>query len=212
MTRNTHRPIYIGAKDPTKIIAMINASVTKLLERKMKLVVNREKSKVAITSAVKILGMTIVLGTAAISAQAMDRAMGTIKELTRRGTARPVERTIENFNRWYRGWSSYFEMTQYPYQFAKQEAHARRRIRTILIRNKKRKRYLARAREQAGVRRHTAQKVVYSNKGWWALSNTFPVTRMYPNRWFEQLGMHIKSDESHDHWFTVAERIQEFSK
>jgi len=197
--------IFVGSK---KAAERVMASVTKLLERKMKLIVNREKSKVAITSAVKFLGMTIVLGTVAISAQAMDRAMDTVKELTPRGTAQPVERIIENFNRWYRGWSSYFEMTQYPNQFATLEAHARRRIRAILIRNKKRKRHLVRALEKAGVRRHTAQKVVYSNKGWWALSNTFPVTRMYPNRWFEHLGMHIKSGESHDHWFTVTDRIR----
>ena len=155
--------IFVGSK---KAAERVMASVTKLLERKMKLVVNREKSKVAITSAIKFLGMTIVLGTVAISAQAMDRAMTTIKALTPRRSAQPVERTIENFNRWYRGWSAYFEMTQYPDQFARLEAHARRRIRANLICNKKRRRYLARALEKAGVRRHTAQKSAVCRKSY----------------------------------------------
>ena len=196
--------IFVGSK---KAAERVMASVTKMLERKMKLMVNREKSKVAITSAVKFLGMTIVLGAVAISAQAMDRAMAKVNELTPRRSSHPVERTIENFNRWYRGWSSYFEMTQYPGQFAKLEAHARRRIRANLICNKKRRRYLARALEKAGVRKHTAQKTAYSNNGWWALSNTFAVNRMYPNRWFEQLGMYTKSGETHDHWYSVKKRI-----
>ena len=26
---------------------------------------------------------------------------------------------------------------------------------------------------------------------------------MYPNKWFEELGMHLKSQESHNHWFAV---------
>jgi RNA-directed DNA polymerase len=155
--------IFVGSK---KAAERVMASVTKMLERKMKLVVNREKSKVANTSAVKFLGMTIVLGAVAISAQAMDRAMERINELTPRRSSHPVERTI-----------------------------------------KKRRRYLARALEKAGVRRHTTQKTAYSNNGWWALSNTFAINRMYPNRWFEQLGMYTKSGETHDHWYSVKKRI-----
>ncbi len=95
--------------------------MTKFLERKMKLKVNREKSKVAVTSAVKFLGMTIVLGAVTISAQTMDRSMNEIRELIPRRSSQPVERANEEFNRWYRGWSSYFAMTQYPNQFARLE-------------------------------------------------------------------------------------------
>jgi group II intron reverse transcriptase/maturase len=57
-----------------KAAERVMASVTDLLEKKMKLIVNREKSKVALTSGVKFLGITIVLGLATISAQAMEKA------------------------------------------------------------------------------------------------------------------------------------------
>jgi len=92
-------------------------------------------------------------------------------------------------------------------QFATLEAHARRRIRARLVRNKKRRRNLAKALEKAGERRSTAAKTAYSNRSWWALSNVFAVTRMYPNKWFEELGMFLKSQETHDQRFAVSERV-----
>ncbi len=184
------------------------ASVTKLLEKKMKLVVNRDKSKVSISSGVKFLGMTIMLGLATIAPQAMEKAMVKVKDLTPRGIAKPIERTIEDFNRWYRGWSSYFEMTCYPNQFAVIEAHTRRRLRAHLLRNLKRRRHLARALIRAGVKKQTAYRHAYTHKSWWALSHDLVITRMYPNRWFEERGMFIKSKETHPHWLGVKERVR----
>jgi group II intron reverse transcriptase/maturase len=114
--------IFMGSK---KAADRVMESVTELIEKKMKLDVNREKSKVAISSAVKFLGMTIIMGAITISSQAMDKAMDKVKELVPRGSNQPIEKAVENFNRWYKGWSSYFDMTQYPSQFVKIESHAR---------------------------------------------------------------------------------------
>ena len=135
----------------------------------MKLVVNREKSKVAVSSAVKFLGITIIMGLATIAPKAMDKAMDKVKELTPRGNAKPIEKIIEDFNRWYRGWSTYFEMTCYPNQFARLEAHVRRRLRAHLLRNLKRRRHIVRALIRTGTREKTAYRRVYSNKSWWGI-------------------------------------------
>jgi RNA-directed DNA polymerase len=197
--------IFVASK---KAADRVMESVTYLLEKKMKLVVNQEKSKVAITSAVKFLGMTIVLGAVTISAQAMDKGMEKVKELTRRGSSQPIGRAIADFNRWYKGWTSYFEMTQYPNQFATIEAHARRRFRARLARNMKRRRTMAKMIVKAGLSIKTARRVAYSHKSWWALSKDSAFEKMYSNKWFEDQGMVIKSKETHDHWFAVKERIR----
>jgi group II intron reverse transcriptase/maturase len=197
--------IFVGSK---KSAERVMASVSLLLEKKMKLVVNREKSKVAISSAVKFLGMTIVLGAITISANAMDKGMEKVKELTSRRSNQSIERAIEQFNSWYRGWSGYFEMTQYPQQFALLEAHARRRFRARLVRNMKRRRTMAKMIVKDGQSTRTAKRVAYCHKSWWALSRDPAFERMFSNKWFEEQGMYIKSKETHTHWFAVKERIR----
>lgn len=77
--------------------------ISKFIEDKLKLVVNREKSKVARSCAVKFLGMTIVAGSLAISVASMARAMEKVKELTPRGTSAPIECTVQKINQWYVG-------------------------------------------------------------------------------------------------------------
>lgn len=193
--------VYVKSK---KAGQRVMESLMKLLEKKMKLVVNRDKSKVAKTGEVKFLGISIVRRKVQIAKASMNGAMEKIKKLTPRGTSVPLEKTIESINQWYRGWSTYFEVTQYPKQFAKLEAHIRRRLRAQLVRNLKRKRYMVRALVKAGVREKTAMKTVYSNKAWWALSHTSAFERMYPNAWFEEKGLFLKSKEKHAHWVTVS--------
>ncbi|MDM8522384.1 hypothetical protein QUF80_03340, partial [Desulfococcaceae bacterium HSG8] len=57
-----------------------------------------------------------------------------------------------------------------------------------------------------GISRGHAGKTVYSNKGCWALSHTFAVGLAYPNRYFiKELGLKIRSDEKHAHWFRPEE-------
>jgi len=81
--------------------------------------------KVAKSNDVKFLGLTTVKGHIAISLKSMARAMQRVKELTPRGTHQKLETTMEEINRWYRGWSSYYSLTQFPAQFVEIEAHIR---------------------------------------------------------------------------------------
>jgi RNA-directed DNA polymerase len=89
----------------------VMGSISRFIENKLKLVVNREKSKVAHIHDVKFLGMTIIEGLIVISGKSMNRAMEKIKELTPRGTHLKLERAIEEINKWYVGWSGYHRMT-----------------------------------------------------------------------------------------------------
>jgi len=118
------------------------ASIGGYIEKRLKLVVNREKSQVARSDRVKFLGLTIVGDTIAISRKALQAAMDKVKELTPRGTHLTLEASIERINSWYVGWSSYFAMTYYPAQLKKIEAHIRRRLRSRLVDQQKSKRNL----------------------------------------------------------------------
>ena len=182
-------------------------SVCKFIENKLKLVVNEEKSKVALTNQVKFLGMTIVDGTIAISKRAIDHAMTKVKELTPRGTSQNLDAAITAINRWYVGWSGYFSMTQYPAQLKKIEAHIRRRLRSRIVAQQKRRRHLYKKLVKRGVNGKTATKAVYSNNKRWVLSHTQAVEQAYPNKWFEKMGLEIRSDKELPHWFEVKQWV-----
>jgi siroheme synthase (precorrin-2 oxidase/ferrochelatase) len=183
--------------------------IRKFIEGKLKLKINQEKSKVGRSKDVKFLGMTIINGTVAISAQSMKRAMGKVKELTPRGTHMSLERTIKRINSWYKGWSGYYLMTQYPAQLASIEAHIRRRLRARFVDQQKRRRHLFRKLVKRGISREMAAKTVFTNKGRWALSWTKALHRAYPNRWFiNGLGQEIRSNDRMKHWFNLRRWIK----
>ena len=157
--------------------------VCEFIEKKLKLVVNREKSKVAESSLVKFLGMTIIEGARAISRKSMSRAMEKVKELTPKGTCENLEHTIRKINSWYVGWSGYYGMTQYPGQLRAIEAHIRRRLRSRIVEQQKSRRNLFNKLVKRGVSKAKAS-ISFSNNKRWALSHTTAVERAFPNAWF----------------------------
>jgi hypothetical protein len=179
------------------------------IEKRLKLVVNREKSKVALSRFVKFLGMTIISRTIAISAVSIKRAMEKVKALTPRGTHAKIKETIGGINTWYSGWSGYYQMTQYPAQLAKIEAHIRRRLRMRLISQQKKNRHLFNKLVKCGVSRTQAARTVFSNRGRWALSHTQAIEKAYSNQWFiKMMGQKIRSNEAQPHWFSVNRWIK----
>ena len=193
--------IFVGSK---KAAERVMSSISKYIEKKLRLKINQEKSKIALSKYVKFLGITIIAGTLAISHQSLQRAMEKVKELTPRGTHLNIAQTMAVINKWYTGWSGYYEMTQYPAQLAKLEAHIRRRLRARIVDQQKSRRNLQRKLIKRGVSRGLASAVAYSHNKRWALSHTRAVEIAFPNRWFIQgLGQRIRSDNELSHWFGV---------
>jgi group II intron reverse transcriptase/maturase len=198
--------IFVGSQ---KAADRVMGSISRYIEKKLKLVINQKKSKVALSKYVKFLGMTIIAGTLVISVQSINRAMAKVKEMTPRGTNLTLERTVDNLNSWYMGWSAYYSMTQYPSQLRKIEAHVRRRLRSRLVDQQKRKRNLLKKLVKRKVPRPLAVRTSYSNKGRWALSYTRALHMAYPNRWFiEEMRLKIRSNEHHHRWFNLDQWIK----
>lgn len=179
-------------------------SIKKFIEKKLKLKINEDKSKTAKSDKVKFLGMTIVKETIAISKAAMNKAMEKVNNLIPRGTHLSIEKAIETINTWYRGWASYFKMTQYPAQLRSIEAHIRRRLRARIVSQQKKRRHLAKKLIKRGVNRRLVNGTVYKNRKTWYLSHTRAVEKAYPNNWFiETLGQAIVSEAELEHWFGI---------
>lgn len=183
-----------------KAAQRVKSSITTFVEKKLKLVVNEEKTNVAKSRYVKFLGVTILTVGLCISTAAMSKAMDKVKELSPRGTHFPIEKSIERFNLWYRGWATYFEVTHFPSQFKRIEAHFRRRLRAQIIKDHKRRKYICRKFRKRGVRKLTAEKTAYSNNKAWAMSKMSASHVAWPNPFFKQMGMYTHSDKELKHW------------
>ena len=189
-----------------KAAERVMEKVSQFIEKKLKLKVNQEKSQVAKSDEVKFLGFTVVKGTIAIAHKALQTAMDKVKALTPRGTYNTLETTLDEINQWYVGWSNYYSLTYYPSQLKKIEAHIRRRLRSRIVSQQKRKQHLYRKLIKRGVPPKQASKGVFSNNKRWQLSNARAITRAYPNSWFINLkGQEIRSDRKLDHWVEVSQ-------
>jgi RNA-directed DNA polymerase len=196
--------IFVKSEEAAKRVLV---SITKFIERKLKLKVNQTKSKAAKSRDVKFLGLTIVNGEVVIARKSMRKAMAKVSELVRTNSPVPVQKTMERVNLWYQGWANYFKMTQYPMQLSMIEAHVRRRFRARIVRQMKRRKFLCRRLEKRGVKRRTAQAQAYSAKGPWKLSSG-AMNHAYKVEWFiNAMGQKVFSNRSLSHWHPVKKRI-----
>jgi RNA-directed DNA polymerase len=182
----------------------IMTSIKKFIEGKLKLKINEEKSKATKSDQVKFLGMTIIEGTIAIAKASYDKALDKVKTLIPRGSHLTIEETLKQINTWFRGWASYFKMTQYPSQLKGVEAHIRRRLRARIVSQQKRKRNLVKLLVKRGVKKQKANATVYSNRRTWNLSATTAMSKAYSIKWFvEEARQLIFSNLPYTHWFGI---------
>lgn len=179
----------------------VMVSITKFIEKRLKLKVNKDKSKVSKSNNVKFLGMTIAEDGIIISDKAIKRAFEKIKLLIPRKSGKSLRMTIEEVNKWFRGWYEYFRLTRYPTQFVKIEAHIRRRLRAKVVKQKKQKRILYRFLINKGIRKKTAYSSIYGGKrGAWSLSWSKAMHLAFPNVWFKDQGLFTPSENKLPYW------------
>ena len=188
--------IFVGSE---KAGIRVMASIGKFIEHRLKLKINRNKSKVALARAVKFLGFTIVAGMILISPASMKRAMSKVRELIPRGDHLPLEIRFKKVNQWYVGWSAYYRLTETPSQLKAVEAHIRRRFRSQFIGQQKRKRHLYRKLLKLGVKSKAAANI-FKPFGRWRLSHTFAVEKGWDLTWFSRFGLKIISNKQLSHW------------
>lgn len=179
----------------------VMASTSKFIEKKLKLVVNKEKSKVALARHVKFLGMTIVGSSVAISKKAFNAAFEKVKLLTPRGSSDTIYKRVEKINEWYIGWSNYFMLTQFPVQFESIECHIRRRLRAMLISQHHRRKSLYQKLRSQGCS-HRVARSCYGRKRTWALSITSGAHKAWSNEWFaNEVGLVSALTKFQKHWY-----------
>jgi RNA-directed DNA polymerase len=187
--------IYVRSERAGK---RVMESITRFIERRLRLKVNREKSAVARPGERHFLGFRLWLrpgGTVEVrlSKRSRDRIYGTIRTKTPRNWGSSLESCIKTLNRYLLGWIGFFRIL--TYMEVKQlhfiDAHIRRRLRAIVLRHWKRKRFMVRRLVKRGVALATAKRSVYGRRrSWWALSHSVAADRGLRNVvFFKEYGL-----------------------
>jgi RNA-directed DNA polymerase len=121
-----------------------------------------------------------------LSGKAKERLKATIREMTPPNWGRSITMCMEEISRYLIGWMSHYRLCtpEALQDMGKIDAHARRRIRAIIIRQKKRQRFLFRHLRAKGVSVKAAAGCAYCGKGAWVKSNRPAMTRAYSPFWF----------------------------
>ena len=166
-------------------------SVRKFIERRLRLKVNEGKSSVSGPVDLTFLGFHLSKSAdggiaVAISKRTKTRMDVKIRELTPRNWGRSLKACFGDLNRYLRGWIGYFRLCTEDQlrPLHKFDAHIRRRIRAIIIRQKKRPRHLYRHLIACGVSPRSAARTAYQRTGVWRRSVSSGIHKAYPNAWF----------------------------
>ena len=165
----------------------------RFIEGRLRLKINEEKSSVSHPGKVHFLGFRLVTlrdGSVHVylSKRSHQRIMQRIRELTPRTWGNSLEACIRQADEYLRGWEAYFDLCSRPAasRWPHYDAHLRRRLRMIVIHQRKRPRYLYQHLKRRGVSKDSAAATAWSRQGIWAKSNMRGMHRAYPNAWFAE--------------------------
>ena len=168
------------------------ASVTRFLETKLKLKVNRAKSAVDRPARRKFLGMSIRKRKGevclSIAPKSKQRFMDNIRRITKRNRGVSLERVLKDLRTYTNGWVAYFWPSRTPSVFQGFDEWIRRRLRCYQWKLWKTWRNRGRQLRKAGVSRWLAWGVAYNGQGPWRIAGTPVMTKALNNEKLRLLG------------------------
>lgn len=186
----------------------VMANVSAFIEGRLRLKVNASKSAVARPQDRHFLGFSLRVDPlddsveVGLSKRTKERIDAKIRELTPRNRGRSIETIIAEINVYTNGWMGFFGICTKQVERTLQtlDAHIRRRLRAIELRQYKRKRTMVRKFVQYGVQIKTAWRSIYGgHKSIWALSHTPAVDRALPNSLWDARGLKRLAQRYRDH-------------
>jgi len=166
-------------------------SIGKFIEERLKLKINRIKSKVVPSKETKFLGYRIVEdGILTISPNNIKRLKDKVRIITKRNRGVSIQSIIEELNRILKGWLQYFRLTKWRTDLRDLDGWIRRRLRSYRLKLCKNVYTIKLFLRQLGAKERESWNVARSGKGWWRLSIVVPVVRAMNVKWFEGLGLY----------------------
>ena len=195
----------------------VMASITRFIEGRLRLKVNASKSAVGRPEERHFLGFRLRRKPedggveVNLSKRSVDRIDTRVRELTPRNWGDKLQSCIDLANEYLRGWIGYFGLCteEVVYKLQGLDAHIRRRLRAILLKQWKKRATIVRRFIERGVRPKTAWRVVYEGrKSIWALSHSAPAHLALRNAYFAALGLESLEDRWQRHPARIVVPVQ----
>ena len=166
------------------------ASLTRFLEEKLKLRVNRQKSAVAPVGERKFLGYRLLLnGKLGISPKSLKRAKEKIRQITSRNRGVSFAQVIIELNLFLVGWLTYYRLAAFRGELQRMDGWIRRKLRCYRLKQRKGGRSVSNLLRKLGVSAVSASRVGRSGKGPWRLADSPAVHQAMSNQWFQKQGL-----------------------
>jgi len=181
--------IYVKSK---KAGNRILKSMTYLLENKLKLKVNKEKSKVDLVTRRKFLGYSFYFAKGRVEIRIHEKSYekfkSKVREITNRNTGISMEMRIKRLNQVTTGWLNYYKVAKAMKRIESLEQWIRRRLRACIWKQWKKVQTKYANLKRLGVPTYKAWEYANTRKGYWRISNSPIVSTTLGNKYLEELG------------------------
>ena len=164
-------------------------SVTRFVEVRLQLVVNRQKSQAAALSKCAFLGFQILRGRIAWTEKAQKRFKKRLQEITSRSRGVSTFCMLRELRRYVVGWLNYFGISQAYRVVPELDQWLRRRVRMYYWKQWKRARTRRRQLIRLGIHRAEVFKATRSHRAYWFMAGTSIVQRALNNEWLAERGV-----------------------
>lgn len=179
--------IYVRTQESGKRVMQ---SIGKFIEERLKLKINRQKSKVVPSGETKFLGYRIIKdGILTISPMNINRLKDKVRKITKRNRGVSIEQLIVELNSVLRGWLQYFRFSKWRGLMVELDGWIRRKLRCYKLKLCKNVYTIKLFLSKRGINETQAWNVAKSGKGWWRLSNVPPTLKAMSLKWFNELGL-----------------------
>ena len=164
-------------------------SITNFIERKLKLKVNDQKSRVVPTSQCKFLGLSFRGAKIKWHDDSIEKFKREIKRLTGRSMGISMEKKVKQLSVYLRGWINYFGIAEGYQKYIDLDAWIRRRLRMSYWKQWRKVRTKVRNLARRGVPLNNAIACGMSSKSYWRNSKTYWINFALSDKYFEESGL-----------------------
>lgn len=188
--------IYVKSKRAGQ---RVYKSVSKFIQKHLKLKVNEEKSAVDYPSKRKFLGFSFTFCKQVklrVAPKTVEKFKANICKLTKRNRSISMQERLERLNAYLLGWSGYFGIAEATWIFKTLDEWIRRRLRMCLLKQWKRCKTRLRNLAKLGIPEDWGGRIAFSRKKYWRLANTPQVSKALGLAYWREQGLVSLVDRS----------------